>query len=298
MFMKLTSILFAFALRTGITSAWLLQQVSVSPTTTYFPFRRLSSASATSSPPLSASSISATSSSTIIQGPELPPVAATAKRLFFVRHGEVKNPGGDRPVFYGALDVSLSPLGEEEAIAAGDYLSQFVLSHVFCSPLKRAIFGAEKVLEGQANKKALKSKTPVVFDGFTELERGEWCGKTKDEIGEELMARFDACDESVTPAGGESFPALKRRVMEALHQALGQHMQMGDVGAIVSHLQVTRCILSEAMNIPTNEMVNIKIATASVTCIDYDGETNQPLTVHFQSFKPNVGLAVAKDGAN
>ena len=50
-----------------------------------------------------------------LAGPELPPVDPGSKRLFLVRHGEVINPGGDKPVFYGCLDVKLSPLGEMEA---------------------------------------------------------------------------------------------------------------------------------------------------------------------------------------
>lgn len=53
--------------------------------------------------------------SVTLSGPDLPPLSSTAKRLFLVRHGEVINPGGEKPVFYGCLDVSLSPLGETEA---------------------------------------------------------------------------------------------------------------------------------------------------------------------------------------
>ena len=40
-------------------------------------------------------------SSVTIQGPALPEQDTTTKRLFMVRHGEVINPGGSRPVFYG-----------------------------------------------------------------------------------------------------------------------------------------------------------------------------------------------------
>jgi broad specificity phosphatase PhoE len=239
--------------------------------------------------------------------PALPPLAPTAKRLFLVRHGEVINPGGDRTVFYGGMDVPLSPLGEQEAQAAADYLSQFDIARVFSSPLSRAMYGANQVLQKQQAKKGASSSegasssssssapsAVVVLDGFTELDRGTWCGLTKEEIGSDLLARFDACDESVTPDGGESYPALKRRVLAARDEALSQ-VAPGTVGCLVSHLQVTRSILSEALTMPTEEMVNLKIATASVTCIDYDGPTQ---TVQFQSFKPNAGLRASKDGAN
>jgi broad specificity phosphatase PhoE len=166
------------------------------------------------------------------EGPTLPEVSPTAKRLFLVRHGEVINPGGDKPVFYGALDVELSPRGKEEATAAAQYLSRFDLEHVFASPLSRAVFGAEEV-------RRLQQKNDVfltIYEGFRELDRGAWCGKTKEEIGIENMKRFDDCDESVTPEGGESFPYLKDRVLKARDEALAK-ISLGGAAAVVSHLQ-------------------------------------------------------------
>jgi broad specificity phosphatase PhoE len=225
----------------------------------------------------------------VIAGPTLPDLAPTAKRLFLVRHGEVINPGGDRPVYYGAMDVSLSPLGEQEAVAAGQYLQQFDLQHVACSPLSRAVFGARQVAELQEQDDEL-----IVIDGFSELDRGAWCGLTLGEIGADMMERFDACDETVTPENGESYPFVKDRVLKARDQILAK-MDAGRSAAVVSHLQVTRCMLSEAIAMPAKEMAALKIATASVTCIDYDGDVQ---TVHFQSFKPDMGLAKSNDGAN
>jgi len=233
--------------------------------------------------------VDAATDSTVIPGPPLPPIAPTAKRLFLVRHGEVINPGGDRPVYYGAMDVPLSPLGEEEAKAAAQYLQQYELQHVCASPLKRAIFGAKQVLEMQG-----KDSDLIVLEGFRELDRGSWCGLTKSEIGEDNLARFDACDESITPEGGESYPFLKNRVLEARDEIL-EKTKPGHASAVVSHLQVTRSLLSDALDVPTDKMSTLKVATASVTCIDYDKKKGTQ-TVHYQSFKPDVGLAKANDG--
>ncbi|KAL3934908.1 MAG: hypothetical protein SGBAC_009467 [Bacillariaceae sp.] len=232
------------------------------------------------------------SSSSSNDGPSLPELQSTSKRLFLVRHGEVINPGGDRPVYYGALDVPLSELGQAEARAAGDYLQQFDLEYVVCSPLKRAIYGAEQVYERQTS----MQNDILKLEGFRELDRGDWCGKTHAEIGDDMMARFDACDESVTPDGGESFPFLKDRVLKARDTILDK-LPAGKSAAVVSHLQVTRSLLSEAMGIPIEKMTELKVATASVSCVDYDTSTGEQ-TVHFQSFKPEVGLQASKDGAN
>mmetsp|Transcript_36273 Transcript_36273/g.54096 ORF Transcript_36273/g.54096 Transcript_36273/m.54096 type:complete len:229 (-) Transcript_36273:159-845(-) len=227
-----------------------------------------------------------------------------SKRLFLVRHGEVINPGGDKPVFYGALDVSLSSLGKLEAKAAATYLSRFTLYNVAASPLSRAVFGANEVLTLQSSDNNNnddddddnKERELKLYDGFRELDRGAWCGLTIEEITQDTMDKFDACDESVTPEGGESFMFLKNRVLKARDELL-DITPTGECSALVSHLQVTRCMLSDALNIPTSEMANLKIATASITCIDYCQASGEQ-TVHFQSFKPDVGLEQSVDGAN
>lgn len=177
-------------------------------------------------------------------------------------------------------------------------MKQFNLQHVAASPLSRAKFGANEVLSRQRNNKENKDlDTNIkIYEGFTELERGSWCGKTKDEIGSDMMARFDACDETATPEGGESYPQLKQRVLAARDELL-EITDRGKASVIVSHLQVTRSMLSDALSIPTEEMYKFKVATASVACVDFNTENGEQ-TVHFQNFKPDVGLSSSKDGAN
>jgi broad specificity phosphatase PhoE len=242
-----------------------------------------------------------------------PPLDANTntKRLYLVRHGEVINPGGDRPVFYGALDVPLSSLGRQEARAAASYLANSAnntqLAAVYASPLQRAVYGAEVIAAAQQSPPPDGCRTaPIkvkILPGLKELDRGAWAGRTKDEIGPANLARFDACDESVTPPGGESYLALQSRVREALRQALAS-LAPGQAAAVVSHLQVTRCLLADALGVPAEEMSQLAVATASITCIDYNTsntaeyDPTAPATVHFQSFKPDAGLEQAKDGAN
>ncbi|GFH52116.1 hypothetical protein CTEN210_08592 [Chaetoceros tenuissimus] len=226
-----------------------------------------------------------------LDGPDLPSIASGSKRLFLVRHGEVINPGGDRPVYYGCMDVKLSGLGEKEAKAAGAYLKQFDVQNIASSPLTRAKFGANEVLKRQES----KDKEILIFEGFTEMDRGAWVNLTLDEIGKENMEAFDRCDLSVTPEGGESYPGLKERVLKARDELL-EATEVGQASAVISHLQVTRSMLSDALGIPVDEMSTLKVATASITCIDFDESGEQ--TVHFQSFKPDAGLRKSVDGAN
>lgn len=139
-------------------------------------------------------------------------------------------------------------------------------------------------------------KRMVVDDGFSELNRGAWCGKNKDQIGEENMLKFNACDLSATPRGGESYPLLCQRVLGA-RDALLEITDAGRASCVVSHLQVTRALLADALDVPTTQLIDIEVGTASISCVDYDVDTGEQ-TVHYMSFKPEVGLAAAQDGGN
>lgn len=228
--------------------------------------------------------------------PKLPDISPTSKRVFLVRHGEVINPGGpNKAVFYGGDDVPLSPLGKLEAIAAAQYLRNFSLHRVASSPLSRALFGAQQIVQGMEANTATHSI--FIHDGFRELNRGSWSGKTAEEIGYDMLERFNNCDLTVTPdGGGESYLQLKERVMAAYGELLNL-TPPGTASALVSHLQVTRALLSDALDLPPNRMASIKIATASITCIDYCTRGGPPI-VHFHSWKPQTGLQESVDGAN
>jgi probable phosphoglycerate mutase len=230
--------------------------------------------------------------------PKLPEILPTSKRLYLVRHGEVINPGGpNKAVFYGGDDVPLSPLGKLEAIAAAQYLKDFTLHQVASSPLSRAVFGAQQIVQAMDASNTSTTKSIFIHDGFRELNRGSWSGKTAEEIGHDMLERFDNCDLTVTSdGGGESYLQLKERVMEAYGELLNL-TPAGKASALVSHLQVTRALLSDALHLPPNRMASLKIATASITCIDYCTRGGQPI-VHFQSWKPQTGLQESKDGAN
>jgi|NOAtaT_6_FD_contig_41_109252_length_1091_multi_4_in_0_out_0_1 broad specificity phosphatase PhoE len=275
---------------------------SLRPSNALFLFRMMASTSGESrsmSSTAAAASLSLGTKNDIRSStPKLPEILPTSKRLFLVRHGEVINPGGpNKAVFYGGDDVPLSPLGKLEAIAAAQYLKDFDLHQVASSPLSRAVFGAQQIV--QQAKDASNTCTDSIFihDGFRELNRGSWSGKTAEEIGYDMLERFNNCDLTVTPdGGGESYLQLKERVMEAYGELL-KLTPSGKASALVSHLQVTRALLSDALRLPPNRMASIKIATASITCIDYCTRGGQPI-VHFQSWKPQTGLQESIDGAN
>jgi len=81
--------------------------------------------------------------------------------------------------------------------------------------------------------------------------------------------------------------------------ANGEDRPQPRVSVIVSHLWVTRSILSESLDIPVCNFRDISIPTASVSCIDFEEGCNGKGTVVFMGVKPKKeGMEDSIDAAN
>ena len=199
---------------------------------------------------------------------------AAPKRIVWVRHGEV-NSGLKSGAVYGGADVPLSTNGEAEARAAAAMIHAGVtdgvpLTHVFCSPLARAVYGAEAVTEACG----LRRATPL--EGLREVGRGEWYGLTPAEITEKYgeaasMSTFVA-EPAFRPPGGESLEDVAARVLPARDQVLTA-LEPGAAAVVVSHLFVTRTVVHAALRAQGDAATaigDIVIPTASISCIEYE----------------------------
>jgi len=193
-------------------------------------------------------------------------------RVFLVRHGAVDltTPGMTFPknCFYGGHNVPLSAYGEAEARAAAEMLADENLDMVFASPLSRAAYGGERVAE----KHGLKI---VLDDRFKEVQRGRWLGKTRDQINEEFPGDLDtfANDPTWSGHGGETYGELSARVLSGLDMILTSAREAKATKiALVSHMWVTKSIVTDAMNILPEDQVKweeVSIPTASISVLDF-----------------------------
>ena len=151
---------------------------------------------------------------------------------------------------YGGADVPLSTNGEAEARAAAAMIHVGVtdgvpLTHVFCSPLARAVYGAERVAEACGLRDAL---TPL--EGLREVGRGEWYGLTPAEImeryGEAASMSTFVAEPAFRPPGGESLEDVAARVLPARDAVLAA-LEPGAAAVVVSHLFVTRTVVQAAL---------------------------------------------------
>jgi probable phosphoglycerate mutase len=167
-----------------------------------------------------------------------PPLAGTAarRRLYLLRHGHVAYYDADGKPLNPKL-AALTDRGREEARAAGVLLAGVPLDRVLCSGLARTRQTAELV--------AAPHGLPVEGDpDFVEIRAGRLSEVPKEQREAAYVYGFEAATEDGRFAGGDSFAAVRDRVVPAIEALIRQpgwtHL------ALVAHDGVNRMLLSWA----------------------------------------------------
>ena len=148
-------------------------------------------------------------------------LALAPKTVILVRHGAVnREAAGLTPdgLYGGDVDVPLSERGEAEARAAAQFVADTFgskVTSVFASPMKRAMYGAERTVEALG-----KSMDVEAREAFREVRRGDWVDKSIEQVSKEYpgedMQRF-LDDYDFNPAGGgESVNEVQARAKKCL----------------------------------------------------------------------------------
>jgi broad specificity phosphatase PhoE len=166
--------------------------------------------------------------------------------LYLVRHGETEGQSSIR--YYGRTDIALSHEGRTQMRAARDALAarlgEVRFSHVFASPLIRALEGARLIAGMHAPIRTL--------DEFIEVDFGLFEGLTADEIRERYPDDFarwnaDRLAPGFTYPGGESRAAFAARVERGVDRMLEAWRGGGDapegLALVVAHRGVIRAIV-------------------------------------------------------
>lgn len=197
--------------------------------------------------------------------PKGPPGHAAPTTLVLVRHGVTVHTTGRR--FSGGLGGDNPPLSEEgrEQIAeAADWLTELRehVSAVVCSPVRRTRESAEIIA---AELGLLLTEEP----GFAEMEFGEWDGKSFTEVAESDKERLDAwfSDMAAAPPGGESFVAVRERVLAGLDRLLATHA--GRTVVVVSHVTPIKTLVAHALGLPLEALFRMELAPAAVSVVAF-----------------------------
>ncbi|WP_407709530.1 MSMEG_4193 family putative phosphomutase [Arthrobacter nitrophenolicus] len=187
--------------------------------------------------------------------------------VILVRHGRTTaNAAG---LLAGrAAGVSLDQTGREQAASTGDRLAVVPLAGVVSSPLERCQQTAQFILERQAGNPAALAEPDL-----TECDYGQWQGRMLSDLAtEELWAAVQSQPSAVVFPGGESMAAMQARSVAAIRRhdaAVEAEHGPGAVWAAVSHGDVIKSILADALGMHLDLFQRINVGPASVSIVHY-----------------------------
>ena len=178
-------------------------------------------------------------------------------RITLVRHGETTGESSIR--YYGATDVPLSALGEEQMRRAGAALAGERFDAVVSSRLQRARRGAVLV----------SRREPTQIAAFDEVNFGRWEGWTREEIETRDADHYRIwqrdLDSFVYPEG-ECRQAFRRRVSAGFAQLLAE--PPGENLLLVVHRGVIAVILSDVLELTPADRRTLEIDLGSIHVVE------------------------------
>ncbi|MDQ0923173.1 putative phosphomutase (TIGR03848 family) [Pseudarthrobacter sp. W1I19] len=187
--------------------------------------------------------------------------------VILVRHGRTTaNAAG---LLAGrAAGVSLDQIGLEQAAVTGDRLAVVPLAGVVSSPLERCQQTARLILDRQAGTPYSPSDPDL-----TECDYGQWQGRMLSDLAtEDLWAAVQSQPSAVVFPGGESMAAMQARSVAAIRRhdaAFEAEYGPGAVWVAVSHGDIIKSILADALGMHLDLFQRINVGPASVSIVHY-----------------------------
>lgn len=184
--------------------------------------------------------------------------------IYLLRHGETAwNADGNR--YCGTTDLPLTEKGLQQAASVSRQLGDVSFEAVYSSPLQRAVRTAEMASGG---------RTVITDKRLTEVDFGNWEGKTKEEFIAENETIWQKWldDPLVNRAGGtgETGEAVIKRVDAFYHQLLAEYTA-GNI-LVVGHNGINRIFLCHKLGMPLKNYRQFFLDNATITM--FTMETN------------------------
>jgi probable phosphomutase (TIGR03848 family) len=164
--------------------------------------------------------------------------------------------------------VHLDDLGRQQAERAARRLAAVPLADIVSSPLERCRETARPVVTAQ--EATLRVHTDR---GLTECDYGEWQGRSLKDLAKVALWRtVQAQPSAVTFPGGESLPQMQARAVDAVRRrdaAIASAHGDGAVWVAVSHGDVIKSVLADALGMHLDLFQRIQVDPASISVIRY-----------------------------
>ncbi|TFB76729.1 MSMEG_4193 family putative phosphomutase [Cryobacterium glaciale] len=187
--------------------------------------------------------------------------------VILVRHG--RTTANATGVLAGrTIGVSLDQFGRDQATLTGERLAAVPLVGVVSSPLERCRQTAQLIIDRQAG-----SLVTPLDEELTECDYGQWQGRTLSDLAtENLWSVVQTQPSAVVFPGGESMAAMQARSVAAIrrHDAVfeAEHGP-GAVWVAVSHGDIIKSILADALGMHLDLFQRINVGPASVSIVRY-----------------------------
>ena len=183
--------------------------------------------------------------------------------VLLVRHG--RTAANAQGVLAGrSPGVGLDTTGRRQARSLGTRLRDLPLDAVVHSPLERCVQTADAIL-------AARPGAPIrrhVDDRLIECDYGSWTGRALADLTKEpLWSQVQRTPSQVVFPDGEAMSDMAERALASVRFWVAEFPE-GAV-ALVSHGDVIKAILSDALAQPLDQFQRIAVGPASVSTVAY-----------------------------
>ena len=187
--------------------------------------------------------------------------------VILVRHG--RTTANVTGVLAGrAPGVRLDAVGRAQAERTAERLAAVPLVGVVSSPLERCRQTSRILIERQGG-----SPVTQVDSALTECDYGQWQGRTLgDLVKEPLWSVVQTHPSAAVFPGGESLAAVHARAVAAVrrHDAAFEALHgSGAVWAAVSHGDVIKSVLADALGMHLDLFQRLNVGPASISIVRY-----------------------------
>jgi probable phosphomutase (TIGR03848 family) len=205
--------------------------------------------------------------------------------VLLIRHGRTSaNTAG---ILAGrSSGVELDEVGHRQVADVGGRLAGVPLRRVVTSPLRRCRQTTQALVAARS------AETPIAVEqGLVECGYGDWTGKSLRELAKEkLWATVQAQPSAVRFPGGESMTEMSSRAVNAVRSwdaRLGAEHGPDTVWAAVSHGDVIKAVLADALGMHLDAFQRILVDPASISIVRYTD--SRPYVVTVNSTNADLG---------
>jgi probable phosphomutase (TIGR03848 family) len=172
--------------------------------------------------------------------------------------------------------VALDDSGRAQAEALAQRLAAVPLVAIRSSPVQRCLETAQILAAAPGPRGRQRSRPPVVVDeGLSEVDYGDWTDRPLRELAREsLWDAVQAHPSAVTFPSGESLRGMQARAVDAVRSvdaAVAAAAGDGAVWVAVSHGDVIKAVLADALGVHLDAFQRIVVDPCSVSAVRFTG---------------------------